>query len=289
MRMNIFYEHAIEAAVQRDITVEESLSRLRGLGISGLECPAWRLTARGETKALFEAVGLEVESVYEFFDFPHDSKEGSLRKIDLCLETAAFFGADKILAVPGFNADGERIKTVFKMMNILCERARKYGVTVSVEDFDDKTSPCSTIAGLEYLMENVGGLGLTFDTGNFAYSLESAEDAYRRFKDKIVHVHLKDRSRDISRFNGENGKADLSGELMYPCEVGGGYIGIGALVERILSGGYSGSFSIEHFGAADQLGYAESSVGYLRDMENKLRTEIDPKGKGAQNESTCME
>lgn len=270
MRVNIFYEHALEAAAQRGITVEEALAELRGLGISGLECPAWRLTARKETKALFEAVGFKVEQVYEFFDFPHDSEAESLRKIENSLETAAFFGADKLLAVPGFNADGERLRVLCGMMNALCERARGYGVTVTAEDFDDQASPCSTTAGLEYLLENVGGLRLTFDTGNFAYSLESAEDAYRRLKGKIVHVHLKDRSRDISRFNGENGKADLSGNIMYPCEVGGGYIGIGGLVERLLNDGYSGSFSIEHFGAVDQLGYAEKSVRYLLELERRL-------------------
>ncbi len=267
MRINIFYEHVIEAAAQRDITVEESLRCFRELGISGLECPDWQLTARGETKALFESVGFKVESVYEFFDFPHDSEKESLRKIDNCLETAAYFGADKILAIPGFNADEEQMLTLCGLMNILCKRAGEYGVTVTVEDFDDKASPCSTIAGLKYLLENVGGLKFTFDTGNFAYSLESADDAYRQLKDKITHVHLKDRSRDISRFDGGNAKADLSGNQMYPCEVGGGYIGIGNLVKQLLRGGYSGSFSIEHFGAPDQLGYAEKSVRYLRKIE----------------------
>ncbi len=264
--LNIFYEHIIEAAAQSDITVEESLERFRALGTEGLECPCWRLTAREETKKLFDSSDLKVDSVYEFFDFPHDTEAESLRKIELCLETAAFFGAGKILAIPGFNADGEQMRVICGLMNTLCERARKYGITVTVEDFDDKSSPCSTIAGLEYLMKNVGELRLTFDTGNFAYSLESVEDAYARLKDKIVHVHLKDRSRDISRFNGENGKADISGEMMYPCEVGGGYIGIGELVKRLLGDGYSGSFSIEHFGAVDQLEYARKSVEFIKGL-----------------------
>ncbi|MDE7195252.1 MAG: TIM barrel protein, partial [Oscillospiraceae bacterium] len=85
-------------------------------------------------------------------------------------------------------------------------------------------------------------------------------------KDKVAHVHLKDRSRDASRFNGENGKPDLSGEMMYPCELGGGYIGIGELVKRLIKDGYSGSFSIEHFGALNQLEYARKSVEYIRNL-----------------------
>lgn len=275
---NIFYEHIIEAAAQSDITVEESLARFRELGISGLECPCWRLTAREETKRLFDSVGFGVTSVYEFFDFPHDTEAESLRKIDNCLETAAYFGADKILAVPGFNCASERLGVLCGMMNILCGRARKYGITVTVEDFDDETSPCSTVAGLEYLLKNVEELKITFDTGNFAYSLESAENAYPRLKDKIVHVHLKDRSRDVFRSNGENGKADLSGALMYPCEVGGGYIGIEELVKRLLGDGYSGGFSIEHFGAVNQLEYAERSVRNIQEFI-----------KSYENKSTCLE
>lgn len=270
MRINIFYEHVIEAAAQCGITVEESLRRFRELGISGLECPDWRLTAREETKALFESVGFKVESIYKFFDFPHDTEEESLHKIDNCLEIAAFYGTDKVLAIPGFDADTEQMRIMCRLMNILCERAQKYGVTITVEDFDDKSSPCSTTEGLEHLFKNVGGLKFTFDTGNFAYSLESAAEAYLRLKEKIVHVHLKDRSRDISRFNGENGNVNLSGNLMYPCEVGSGYIGIGELVRQLLRDGYSGSFSIEHFGAVDQLGYAEKSVRYLQKIVNDL-------------------
>lgn len=264
--INIFYEHIIEAAGQMDISVGESLTRFRELGISGLECDSRRLTARAETKRLFDSADLRVESVYEFFDFPNDTEAESLRKIDNCLETAAFFGADKLLAVPGFNCDPMQLRTLCGLMNILCERARSYNIAVTVEDFDDKASPCSTIAGLEYLLKNVRELKITFDTGNFAYSLESAENAYSRLKDKIVHVHLKDRSRDVSRFNGKNGKEDTAGNLMYPCEVGGGFIPVGKILNGLLRDGYTGSFSIEHFGAPDQLEYAGRSVEYIKSI-----------------------
>lgn len=36
--------------------------------------------------------------------------------------------------------------------------------------------PCSTAMGLWFFLQNVEGLGFTFDTGNFAYSLEDASD-----------------------------------------------------------------------------------------------------------------
>ena len=111
-------------------------------------------------------------------------------------------------------------------------------------------------------MENVPKLRFTFDTGNFAYSLENAEDAYIKLRKYVHHVHLKDRSWDSRRADPDNtnGQADLSGKIMYPCESGNGFIGIAGIVKKLLTDGYSGSFSVEHFGAADQLVYMKRSA-----------------------------
>ena len=106
------------------------------------------------------------------------------------------------------------------------------------------------------------GLRWTFDTGNFAYVREDPAEAYARLRKYLAHVHVKDRSHDASRGlpDGSNAKADISGELMYPCECGGGYVGAEFLVKRLAA---------EHFGAADQLDYmrrsAENITEWLRE------------------------
>lgn len=66
---------------------------------------------------------------------------------------------------------------------------------------------------------------------------------------------MKDRSRDAAFANAkdDNWLADLSGERMYPCPVGEGWLGLDELTRTLIQGGYKGSFSVEHFGAADQL------------------------------------
>lgn len=271
-RLNIFYEHIFEAAEQTGVTVEQCLVRARGFGYEGLECDFWRLSDRSETKALFDGCGFSVSSVYRMFDFPNAPCEESLKQIDECLETAAYFGAPNVLAIPGFVHDGEdRISVCERMcalLRVMCERAKTYGIVVSLEDFDDKSAPFSTISWLEYFLENVDGLRFTFDTGNFAYSLENAAEAYTRLRKYVSHVHLKDRSWDASRSNpdGSNGKADLSGRVMYPCEVGGGFIGIAQLLDALKTDGYSGSLSVEHFGAANQLEYMKTSAEFVRSV-----------------------
>jgi sugar phosphate isomerase/epimerase len=275
------------------------------LGISGLECDFFRLwdEAKGEPillrantnepesesqtlkyfvnednadavslKSLFNKAGLSVASIYRTFDFGHALREESLRQIDEVLKCAKLYGADKILAIPGFineDDDGESvISKMTELLKLFVERAGKLGIRVTLEDFDLNTAPYSTISGLKCFFENVPGLGYTFDTGNFAYSLEDELEAYSALKSYICHVHLKDRSWDDSRADekASNAKANLSGRLMYPCEVGGGFIKIRECLELLKKDGYAGSFSIEHFGAVNQPEYMKKSVMNLKDM-----------------------
>ena len=267
--INIFLEHIYEACAQRGIGLEQMLNEAHEMGYIGLECDLWRLSDKS-IKEVFDRCGMRVASVYSRFDFAHDSAEASIEKITFCLETAAYFGADKVLAIPGFINDGEDrgdvCGRICEGLSVMCKRASDLGITVTLEDFDDISAPYSTAAGLEYFMRNVDGLKYTFDTGNFAYSLENAERAYDILRPWIVHAHLKDRSRDAARasHDGGNAKADLGGEMMYPCETGGGYIGVEALVKRMLRDSYTGDFSVEHFGAVDQTAYMKLSIDNIK-------------------------
>ncbi len=275
-QLNIFLEHIFEGAEQQSITPEKMLTYAADAGYEGLECDLWRLSDKAETKKLFDSTGLSVSSVYNMYDFGHEELSLSKEKICSHLETAAYFGAKTVLAVAGFISPEDNFDTVRGKMadalRFMCEAARKYDITVTLEDFDDISAPYSTSDGLLWFMENVNGLRFTFDTGNFAYSLENAEDAYVKLKKYISHVHLKDRSRDSSRANAENtnGKPDLSGRIMYPCEVGNGYIGIEGLVKKLLNDDYNGSLSIEHFGANDQLLYMQKSAENVLKMIKEM-------------------
>lgn len=273
-RLNIFLEHVYEAGAQRGITLEQALENARGCGYTGLECDLWRLED-GALRGVFSGCGITAASVYGHYDLAHDLPEVSREKMKRHLEIAAEFGAGTILAIPGFFRPEDDREDFFartcEQLSILCGMAVQYGITVTVEDFDDVNSPCCNIAGLERLLSGSEGLRWTFDTGNFAYVREDPAEAYARLRKYLAHVHVKDRSRDSSRGlpDGSNAKADISGELMYPCECGGGYVGAEFLVKRLAADGYAGGFSAEHFGAADQLDYmrrsAENITEWLRE------------------------
>ncbi len=261
--LNIFLEHVYEACSQRGLSPEEMLTQVRNMGYSGLECDLWRLDDRS-LHGLFDSCGVKAASVYGHYDFAHDNADISLEKMKRHLEAASYFGADKVLAIPGFFRPEDDREDFFgrtcEQLSVMCGLAERYGITVTVEDFDDINSPCCDINGLERLLSGSEGLRWTFDTGNFAYVSQDAAQAYSRLGKYVSHVHVKDRSRDVARGVPGNEKADISGRLMYPCECGGGYVGAEALVKRLLSDGYSGDFSAEHFGAADQYEYMRRSA-----------------------------
>ena len=242
-RLNIFLEHIYEAAQQRGTTFESMLSEARKMGYTGLECDLWRLSDCVNVRNLFESCGLNVASIYSMYDFLRDTPEKSLDGMKRHLETAAYFGAEKVLAIPGFFQPGDDREAGFakfaEQLSVMCELAAEYGIMVTLEDFDDSA-----------------------DTGNFAFVLEDPAEAYERLKPYVAHAHLKDRSREASRrsADGSNSKPDLSEAEMYPCETGGGYVGVEKLVKRMLADGYTGDFSVEHFGAVDQAEYMRRSA-----------------------------
>ena len=57
---------------------------------------------------------------------------------------------------------------------------------------------------------------------------------------------------------------------MYPCEAGSGYIGVEALVKRLIADGYTGDFSVEHFGAVDQTLYMRKSAENVKKWLNEV-------------------
>lgn len=270
-KLSVFYEHIFDAEAQSagSETIESLLHFSKDCGIDYLECDLARLAKPKETKAIFDSCGMGVSSIYYFYDLIHDTDDLCRKKWHTHLETAAELGSKMIMCIPGFICDAdeyaESVRIICHRLNMMCSDAEKYGITVTMEDFDDKTSPCSTAAGLKYFAENVPDLGITFDTGNFRYSLEDAFEAYDLLRSRIVHFHCKDRTFDISNAlpDKSNGKADLSGGIMYPAPVCEGIIGIDKLVKNALIDNYSGIFTIEHFGAANQKEYIRRSAENL--------------------------
>ncbi|MBR6791031.1 MAG: sugar phosphate isomerase/epimerase [Oscillospiraceae bacterium] len=264
MKKAIFFEHIKTAAEQTGRTVEDILAEVRGMGYEGLECSADHFEGRREEfRELLAKSGFVISSVYRFFDFGHrtDSEE-----IGRYLDDLAYLGAEKTLIVPGFfTAESDRkaeFEEMIRALRLVCEMAAERGITVTLEDFDDVNSPCRNIAGLRRFMDEVPGLRFTLDTGNFRYSCEDVLEGYEALKDRLGHVHLKDRSENPLT-EGDSGPKALDGKILYPAPAGEGYIPIRECIERTKADGYDSWYAAEHFNCADTLAYIRRSADFL--------------------------
>lgn len=264
MKLSVFYHHICEAAEQSGSTVPEILGIAKELGIDYLEFDIADLKNDEAAKVLADS-GMKISSVYGFYDFANNADlDGAFYHCD----RAAELGSDKIMLIPGFYSandkavmTAERDKMIAAMKRV-CEYAYEKGLTPTIEDFDDFMSPISTSERMLSFVEEIPYLKVTFDTGNFMYSAESENYAFERLKPYIVHVHCKDRS--MTPDERCEMKCAVDGTEMYACPTGDGCVAVAHIVSELYKSGYDGIFTIEHFGAYDQLGFMKRSAENLR-------------------------
>lgn len=277
MKISVFYDHILQAAEQTGKPLPALLSEVREAGIEAVEM---RLSCFLENKTvltLLKEAGLSVSCLYEFYEM----EKGLVSHVEeLHVLAACAAGAERILVVPGFlkgqeieerkacagsaeetAAYMERSVSIRHMAEGLARMTalgRKYGITVTVEDFDDAASPLNGMHGVRWFLEKVPYLKFALDMGNFAHAGEEVLTAAALLAPYIVHVHCKDRGEDFSQKQGGVNKGLL------PVAVGDGYIPIGMQVKELIKKGYNGYFAIEHFDAANQEECILRSAAYLK-------------------------
>jgi protein FrlC len=82
----------------------------------------------------------------------------------------------------------------------VCEYAGKMGVTLNIEQLQPyESNLITTAADMEQFLQDVGADNLVFclDIGAMAVAQDTIEDFYRRFPDKIQHVHFSDLNHEV--------------------------------------------------------------------------------------------
>lgn len=279
MKIGVFYHHVCCAAEEKGCTMDEMLAEIRDDGIGYVELDRDAVGGREEdVRALSQLLsrhGLKPSSIYGFYDW---GRTDALPDGDeLLLRQAALLGCERVMVIPGFYSDrtdaekcqlekARMIAGTQRMVQLAAER----GVTVTIECFDDVRSPIATIAGMAEFLREVPGLGVTLETGNFLFSGDDILDAQRRFRDRVRHVHLKDRylpaqvegGAPMERLTGSPVTA-ATGEVMYPCAVGQGHIPMAEVIDRLEQWGYDGIMTIEHFGVASYVAAIRDSIHWL--------------------------
>ncbi len=264
-----FYDHVRDISRQERISMMEALGAARELGVQALEISGNNLLGRedevGQELAYYD---LGISSIPAYFDF---GKNGDVKgQATPFLEAAQYLGAPRLLVIPGFVEEGaspqEREEQTQRMVEGVCrlgDLALDYGVSLAMEEYDSPRAPFARTEEVRRFLEACPALECAFDSGNFRYAGESWEEAYEALRDRIGHVHLKDRA--FSPLGGEEPKLALDGTPLYPAPVGGGGLGLEKLVDRLRSDGYDGTYTVEHYGAPRALEYLSQSVKWLRD------------------------
>ena len=289
IRLSVFFDHILQAEEQTGKHIPELLAEVKKAGISAVEINCTYLLEHPATLEMLETAGLQVSCIYEFYALERGREtEKARRHIEIARKTKA----GKILIVPGFFSveteefvncvpDREKVwdylshsEKAQRMADGLREIVEMAGsrniadtpITVVIEDFDDRNSPIACVSGMQWFAEQVPGLCFTFDTGNVIIHGENIFAAWEELKDKVVHVHCKDRkiSSDKPLQTQKNATPDIK-ECYLPAAVGEGCIPIKELVYKMKEYGYRGYLAIEHFDAADQEAYMQKSAANLQE------------------------
>ena len=267
-----FYDHMVDIARQESLSVVEALKLAREMGIEAVEASGNNIVGRedefGQEIAMAD---LGISSIPSFFHFDED--QDVKKQAAPILEAAQFLGADRLLVIPGFWAEGdspqvreEKTQQMIRCVARLGELAPRYGVSLVMEDFDSQLSPIATAEGLLRFLEGCPGLSCAFDTGNFRYAGQDVLEAYTLLRGRVGHVHLKDLA--YTQSNGENPKTAVDGTDLYPAPVGSGDLPLDQVMARLRQDGYNGIYTIEHYDSNRTLDYLRQSVEWVKAQLN---------------------
>jgi sugar phosphate isomerase/epimerase len=253
MKISVFYHHILEAAKQEKCTEEKIFEKIKEAGITAVEVDRDGIDDINKFCAILKRYDFSVSSIYGFYDF---SRNEDLEKCEKHIELAKAIKADKIMIVPGFYSEDNvnireiELKNMIDRTKKLCEIAEKNKFKATIEDFDDEKSPICSVSGMAKFLNEIPSLYVTLDTGNFIIKKEDELRAYEVLKDRIIHVHCKDRIYD------EDGSICAS-------PVGEGFIKMEEILCELKKSGYIGKLAIEHFGAENYLDFMMKSANWI--------------------------
>ena len=269
LKIAVFYENIYDGTQATGRDMEETLAELRdaGMELLYLTPDSWKRD-RDRLSGIMDRLCLGIEGMHGFCDFPADPETLAYQEM---IDLAAEAGAGNFLIIPGMLSAGNTRRDIGHMIagvRKAVEYGAKRNVPVLMEDFDGLLSPYNCIAGLQYFMENVEGLGCAFDTGNFTAFREDELEAFDLFADRIRTVHLKDRT-PAPRHEGDTPFVCADGQPVYACTIGSGYIRIAEILKRLGQRGYRGNVIAELY-ACDAHCVLQDAAASVRWLKGQL-------------------
>ena len=247
-RISIFCDHIETAARQEGISFAEAAARFREMGYAGADIRV--LQDPAEIRTLDSLGFAHACAITDINYAAGDQTEMEDRTIAFMEEG----GYERLLLVPGLmgkESTQEDREAVRQRIAAFAARVTARGFQILVEDYDNPRSLCFNTERLDSLFALSGDLGLVFDTGNFLFAGEEALACFDHFRDRIGHVHLKDR---------------VSPTDMHCVPAGTGCIPMADIVRRLAASGYDGWYTVEQYGSSSMLADSRTAYGNLIKM-----------------------
>ena len=234
-KISIFCDHIWTVAHQEDISFAEAAARIREIGYTGADV---RVLQKPEELRTLDSLGFAHSCAIADIDF---STGDQPEMEDIALNFMKMHGYERLLLVPGLMAPAstaEDREAARRRIVAFTAKATAQGIKVMLEDYDNPRSLCFNTERLDSLFALSGDLGHVFDTGNYLFAGEDALESYALFRDRIDHVHLKDR---------------VSPTDMHCVPAGSGCIPIADIVRDLVATGYTDWLTVEQYGSRQML------------------------------------
>lgn len=245
-KISIFCDHIETIAQQEKISFQEAAQKIKDMGYTGADVG---VTLDAQKLQVLEQLGFQHSCAIVHVDYYKGEQK---EQEELALKFLQQNGYDRLLLVPGLRPATPGKNTdekVFARLKTFTTKLKNMGFEVMVEDFDNPASPCFDTASLDKLFAATPVTTHVFDTGNYLFCGDDVMTALDHFRERIKHVHLKDRL--------------AKGSMQSPA-IGTGIVPMQQVITSLLSTGYDGWLCVEHYGSRQMLQDAELSIRFVK-------------------------
>lgn len=247
----------IDVAMKK-MTVKDCLTMAKNEGIPYVDVMNPSETRAQEYVAAANETGVKPLCMIGTVSFFSNSEEKIKETLRKHLQTAAQLGAKLYMIVPMNVQKDEKVcaklgkaevqNRLKKYFTLAVKLAEGSGIQVCFETTPQDFTCLSGTEDCRWILEQVSGLGLVYDTANMLPHGDDPLEYYEALKAHIIHVHVKDVALAKATwkdklFHAERTKA---GEVMKCCIFGEGIIPLKEILHRMKNDGYQGTFALEY-------------------------------------------
>lgn len=242
----------------RKLTVREILEMTRAAGISYVDVMNLSGDRLREYTAAMQETGIQPNCYIGTVSFFSGSEESIRQALQEQLETATRLGAARYMIVPinpqkdqkicermGREQVQERLQQFYRMA---VNMGQECGMPVCYETTPQDYACLSGIDDCRWILEQVPGLGLVYDTANMLPHGDEPLAYYEALRPYIVYVHAKDVALAAPTLRDRIFHAERipDGRVMKCCVSGTGVIPLEDILTRMEHDGYTGLYALEY-------------------------------------------